>query len=139
MAAATPSMMLPGPTIPFQTNARYPDPAVEVLHDSFAALRLRSACVEQLASGGRWSEGPVWFGDLRCLLWSVMPTDRFLRWDDCSGAVAVFRSPSCSTPTGWRATASAGCSRASTAAGASRAPSTTARTRSSPITSAAGG
>src|SRR6185369_68808 len=63
-------------------------------HESFAALRLYSSSVEQLASGCRWSEGPVWFGDLRCLLWSDIPNVRILRWDDCSGAVSVFRAPS---------------------------------------------
>jgi gluconolactonase len=80
--------------IPFQPSSRYPDPAVEVLHESFLGLRLFSASVEQLASGMRWSEGPVWFGDGRCLLWSDIPNNRILRWDDCSGAVSVFRQPS---------------------------------------------
>ncbi len=76
---------------PLQT--RYPDPAIEVLDDAFLALRLTSASVELLASGCRWSEGPVWFGDGRFLLWSDIPNNRILRWDDCSGAVSVFREP----------------------------------------------
>lgn len=80
--------------VPFSPAARYPDPAVEVLHESFLGLRLFSASVEQLHTGGRWSEGPVWFGDGRFLLWSDIPNDRILRWDDCSGAVSVFRQPS---------------------------------------------
>jgi gluconolactonase len=83
-----------GPHIAFATNARYPDPAVQVLHERFAALRIYSASVEQLASGCRWSEGPVWFGDHRCLLWSDIPNNRILRWDDASGQVTTFRSPS---------------------------------------------
>ncbi len=78
---------------PFQPSSRYPDPHVEVLDDAFLALRLYSASVEQLATGCRWSEGPVWFGDGRYLLWSDIPSDRILRWDDASGAVSVFRSP----------------------------------------------
>jgi gluconolactonase len=80
--------------ISFSVQSRYPDPAVEVLHQNFLALRLFSASVEQLASGMRWSEGPVWFGDGRFLLWSDIPNNRILRWDDCSGAVSVFRQPS---------------------------------------------
>lgn len=80
--------------IAFTPAARYPDPAVEVLHESFLGLRLFSASVEQLHSGGRWSEGPVWFGDGRFLLWSDIPNDRILRFDDASGAVSVFRQPS---------------------------------------------
>ncbi len=80
--------------VPFQANARYPDPAIEVLDDSFLALRLFSASVEQLATGLRWAEGPVWFGDGRCLLLSDIPNNRILRWDECSGATSVFRAPS---------------------------------------------
>lgn len=83
-----------GPQIPFSPSARYPDPAVEILHPSFAALRVMSSSVEQLASGCRWSEGPQWFGDHRCLLWSDIPNNRLLRWDAASGAVSVFRQPS---------------------------------------------
>ncbi|MFM7705686.1 MAG: SMP-30/gluconolactonase/LRE family protein, partial [Rubrivivax sp.] len=50
--------------------------------------------VEQLASGFYWAEGPVWFGDGRYLLFSDIPTNRILRWDDCSGQLSVFRHPS---------------------------------------------
>ena len=81
-------------TVPYTPNARYPDPAIEILHDSFLALRVYSASVEQLAGGCRWAEGPVWFGDLRCLIWSDIPNNRMLRWDECSGQTSVFRAPS---------------------------------------------
>jgi gluconolactonase len=81
-------------TVPFTPNLRYPDPSIEVLDDDFLALRLYSASVEQLYSGCRWSEGPVWFGDGRFLLWSDIPNNRMLRWDDASGGVSVFRQPS---------------------------------------------
>jgi gluconolactonase len=79
---------------PYQGSLRYPDPCIEVLDESFHALRLYSASVEQLYTGCRWAEGPVWFGDMRCLLWSDIPNNRILRWDDASGAVGVFRQPS---------------------------------------------
>jgi gluconolactonase len=78
---------------PYTPSTRYPDPAVEVLHEAFRALRLYSASVEQLATGLRWGEGPVWFGDARHLLFSDIPNNRILRWDDASGAVSVFRQP----------------------------------------------
>ena len=84
--------MTPGPT-GFAPTPRCPDPAIEVLHESFLKLRLFSACVEPLASGLRWGEGPVWFGDGRYLLVSDIPNDRILRWDDCNGATSVFRAP----------------------------------------------
>ena len=86
--------MTTGPAIAFDTNARYPDPRVQVLDERFLKLRLFSASVEQLASGLRWAEGPVWFGDGRYLLVSDIPNNRILRWDDTSGAVSEFRSPS---------------------------------------------
>jgi gluconolactonase len=78
----------------FTPHQRYPDPSIEILDDAFLALRLYSASVEQLATGFRWAEGPVWFGDGRYLLFSDIPNNRILRWDDCSGAISVFREPS---------------------------------------------
>jgi gluconolactonase len=80
--------------VPFTPNTRYPDPAVEILDPAFAACRLFSASVEQLASGLRWGEGPVWFGDGRYLLFSDIPNNRILRWDETSGLTSVFRCPS---------------------------------------------
>ncbi len=80
--------------MPFQPSTRYPDPSIEVLDDAFFALRLYSASVEQLATGFRWAEGPVWFGDGRYLLFSDIPNNRILRWDETSGATSVFRAPS---------------------------------------------
>ena len=74
-------------------NPRVPDPAIEVLHPSFQPLRLFAAGVERLATGLRWAEGPVWFGDGRYLLLSDIPNDRILRWDDCSGQLGTFRAP----------------------------------------------
>ena len=73
---------------------RYPDPALESLDDRFDTYKLGNAAVERLWTGARWSEGPVWFGDMRCLLFSDIPNDRMLRWDEISGAVSVFRQPS---------------------------------------------
>jgi gluconolactonase len=78
----------------WQPSLRYPDPAVEVLDPAFAKYRLALASVERLATGCRWSEGPVYFGDLRCLLWSDIPNNRIMRWDEETGAVSVFRRPS---------------------------------------------
>ncbi|WP_298322637.1 SMP-30/gluconolactonase/LRE family protein [Haloactinopolyspora sp.] len=49
--------------------------------------------VERLASGCRWTEGPVYVPAGRYLLWSDIPNDRMLRWDETTGAVGVFREP----------------------------------------------
>jgi len=80
--------------VPFEIAPRYPDPRVEVLDEQFLALRLFSASVEQLATGMRWAEGPVWFGDGRFLLVSDIPGNRILRWDEASGEFSEFRKPS---------------------------------------------
>jgi gluconolactonase len=80
-------------SVSFTPHARYPDPSVEVLDDAFRELRLYSASVEQLFTGCRWAEGPVWFGDGRYLLFSDIPNNRILRWDDASGVTSVFRAP----------------------------------------------
>jgi gluconolactonase len=83
-----------GPSFAFAASQRLPDPRIEVLDERFVAMRLLSGTVEQLATGLYWAEGPVWFGDGRFLLFSDIPNDRILRWDDCSGALSEFRKPS---------------------------------------------
>src|SRR5690242_15586876 len=72
----------------------YPDPAVETLDPRFNKYRIGSAVIERLWTGGRWLEGPVWFGDGRYLLFSDIPNNRILRWSEETGAVTVFRTPS---------------------------------------------
>ena len=81
-------------TDPWRPSERYPDPAVEILAPRFAPYRIALAAVERLYTGCRWAEGPVWFGDARCLLWSDIPNNRILRWDEQTGATTVFRQPS---------------------------------------------
>src|SRR5512132_4183983 len=78
----------------WQPSARYPDPAIVAVDDSFNRYRLMLAKVERLFTGCRWAEGPVWFGDARCLVWSDIPNNRMLRWDEETGATSVYRRPS---------------------------------------------
>jgi len=78
----------------WQPSPRYPDPLVQAVDQSFARYKLNLAKVERLFTGCRWSEGPVWFGDLRCLLWSDIPNNRVLRWDEETATTTVFRKPS---------------------------------------------
>ncbi len=78
----------------WQPATFYPDPAVQSLHPSFDRYRLNLAAVERLATGLRWAEGPVWFGDARHLLVSDIPNNRILKWEEETGAVSVFRKPS---------------------------------------------
>lgn len=60
---------------------------------AFAACFVGHARVERLWTGARWSEGPAWFAAGRYLVWSDIPNDRMLRWDETSGNVSVFRQP----------------------------------------------
>jgi gluconolactonase len=83
-----------GQSFDFKPNQRYPDASVQILDPSFAKYRLFSSTVEQLATGMRWAEGPVWFGDGRYLLVSDIPNNRIMRYDEATGAWGVFRSPS---------------------------------------------
>src|SRR5688572_17228253 len=85
---------LPRGLADWQPSLRYPDPLIRIIDPSFTQYRLNLAKVERIASGLRWSEGPVWFGDGRYLLWSDIPNNRIMRWDEESGAVSIFRQPS---------------------------------------------
>src|SRR5215470_11451196 len=73
---------------------RYPDPNIQVLDPRFQPYVLGNAALERLAGGCRFTEGPVWFGDGRYLLWSDIPNDRIVKWEEETGAVSVFRRPS---------------------------------------------
>jgi gluconolactonase len=73
---------------------RYPDPRIKVLDPRFASSVLGNAAIEVIAGDCRFTEGPVWFGDLRCLLWSDIPNDRMMKWEEETGVVSVFRRPS---------------------------------------------
>ena len=64
----------------------------EIIDPRFGDLIDPVAFLETLHTGNRWAEGPVWFADLRTLVWSDIPNDRMLRWDEETGAVSLFRS-----------------------------------------------
>lgn len=94
-AAAGGVLAMSRPALPdWQPSERYPDPRVRVIDSTFAKYRLNLAKVERIAIGMRWAEGPVWFGDGRFLLWSDIPNNRIMRWDEETEAVSVFRKPS---------------------------------------------
>ena len=78
----------------WQQASRYPDAAITALDASFEKYWLKLSCVERLATGCRWAEGPVFFGDGRFLLWSDIPNNRILKWEEETGAVSIYRKPS---------------------------------------------
>jgi gluconolactonase len=66
----------------------------EVLDQRFARLVKPTAKLELLDATSRWAEGPAYVPAGRYLLWSDVPGDRIMRWDEGSGDVSVFRAPS---------------------------------------------
>jgi gluconolactonase len=66
---------------------------IEVFDPIFRTFVLHNAPIERLATGFRWTEGPVWFGDQQALLFSDIPNNAIMRWVEGVG-VSVFRSPS---------------------------------------------
>ena len=65
----------------------------EAIQPVFSTYVLGNAPVKQIATGFDWTEGPVWFGDANCLLFSDIPNDRIVRWTPGVG-VSTYRSPS---------------------------------------------
>ena len=66
----------------------------EALDRRFARLVNVTAKLELLDATSRWAEGPVHVPAGRYVLWSDVPSDRIMRWDEPSGHVSVFRAPS---------------------------------------------
>ncbi|UJW77336.1 SMP-30/gluconolactonase/LRE family protein [Rhizobium sp. SL42] len=69
------------------------NPNYEIFDPRFRSLVISSADLEELHSGCRWAEGPVWFDDGGYLLFSDIPNQRMLRYVE-GGGISVFRSPS---------------------------------------------
>lgn len=65
----------------------------EVIDPVFGSFVLGNAPVKQLATGFDWVEGPVWFGDADCLLFSDIPNNRIMRWSAETG-ISIYRAPS---------------------------------------------
>ena len=67
---------------------------IEVLDPRFNACLIGHARLERLWTGARWTEGPAWFAAGRYLVFSDIPNNRMMRFDDTDGSVSVFRQPS---------------------------------------------
>ena len=66
----------------------------EILDDRFANLIVDTAHIDKIHTGCRFTEGPAYFPAGRYLIWSDIPSDRLMRYDECTGQVGVFRDPS---------------------------------------------
>jgi gluconolactonase len=82
------------PSRGWQPASYYPDPAIQMVDPRFEKYWLKLAAVERIATGLRWAEGPVWFGDGRYLLCSDIPNNRVIRWDEETGLVSNYKKPS---------------------------------------------
>lgn len=84
----------PPPRAAWQPATYYPDPAIQALDPLFEQYWLKLSAVERIATGLRWAEGPVWFGDGRYLLCSDIPNNRIINWDEETGTISDYRKPS---------------------------------------------
>ena len=69
----------------------------ETLDERFNNLFVGTAQLDKLYTGCRWAEGPAYFAAGRYLVWSDIPNDRMLRYDETSGQTSVFRAPAGNT------------------------------------------
>ena len=84
---------------PRRAGSRQPRSAIPIRTSSCwirGSRRSSSAipAIQRIATGFDFTEGPVWFGDGRYLLFTDIPNDQILRWDETTGGISVFRSPS---------------------------------------------
>jgi gluconolactonase len=70
------------------------DSLYDVIDPRFAGLVNGSATLFQLHTGSQWAEGPAYFAGGRYLIWSDIPNNRMLRFDETDGSVSTFRQPS---------------------------------------------
>jgi gluconolactonase len=66
----------------------------EILDERFARLPCTTATIHKLFDKCDWAEGPAYFPAGRYLVWSDIPNNRMLRFDETNGTVSVFRNPS---------------------------------------------
>jgi gluconolactonase len=69
------------------------DSAIEVLDPRFYGLVIHNAHVEHLWAGARWAEGPVYVPSSRQIIFSDIPNNRTLRYDERTGLVDIFDQP----------------------------------------------
>lgn len=70
-----------------------PSSDYDIRDPRFAKMIHMNAGIDLLWSGGRWCEGPAYLPAGKYLIWSDIPNDRTLRWDERNGEVSVFEQP----------------------------------------------
>jgi gluconolactonase len=64
------------------------------LGPAVSTLRITKCATREVVLGPRWAEGPVYFADHQCLIFSDIPNNRMLRFDEQTSEVRVFRANS---------------------------------------------
>ncbi|HEX5462559.1 MAG TPA: SMP-30/gluconolactonase/LRE family protein [Steroidobacteraceae bacterium] len=72
----------------------YPDPAIQAFDPRFKKYIVGTTEVRRLWTGAEWTEGPVYFGDMHSVIFSDVPNNRLMRYDEVTGQTTVFRYPS---------------------------------------------
>jgi gluconolactonase len=67
--------------------------SIEILDARFAKLVFGNVHLDKLYTGCRWSEGPAYFAAGKYLIWSDIPNDRVMRYDETDGSLSVFLQP----------------------------------------------
>jgi gluconolactonase len=78
----------------WRPSERYPDPAIESWIPALASTDLHYRALSVAPRACAWCEGPAWFAAGRYLVWSDIPNNRMMRWQEETGSVSVFRQPS---------------------------------------------
>jgi gluconolactonase len=98
-ALARPQSDPPGTTPPprdwtHPASVSYPDPAIEAFDARFKQYVIGTTEIRRLWTGAEWTEGPVYFGDMHSVIFSDVPNNRLLRYDEVTGQTTLFRYPS---------------------------------------------
>lgn len=73
---------------------RYPDTAWEIHDKSAGALRIGNTPLERYYVGSYWAEGCAWNAVGRYVVFSDIPKNRQMRFDEATNTVSLLRSPS---------------------------------------------
>src|SRR5487761_39292 len=76
------------------SSVAYPDPAIEAFDPRFKKYVVGTTEVRRLWTGAEWTEGPVYFGDMHSVIFSDVPNNRMMRYDEVTGETTLFRYPS---------------------------------------------
>ena len=79
---------------PYGADVRYPDQAWKVLDDRFKKYIIGNTPLQQEWTGALWAEGSAWNGVGRYVVFSDIPHNRQMRWDEVTGEVTLLRTPS---------------------------------------------